>query len=85
MSMVQQMISAIVNAQRQIDDQIMKLRSYLSEIEKTSARVHNALEGSTLDYESRMQAQLARTRQQVEESIGRLQDAKEKLQRVRMI
>ena len=41
MSMVQQLISAITNAERQIDDQISKLHSYTSEIDQVTQRVHN--------------------------------------------
>ena len=46
MSMVQQLISAVTNAERQIDDQISKLHSYTSEIDQVTQRVQAAFDGS---------------------------------------
>ena len=85
MSMIQQLIAAVTNAEHQIDDQTMKLQSYVAEIDKTTTRVNNALGGSSQAYETRMILQLSQTKKEVEETINRLQAAKEKLQRVRMI
>ena len=85
MSMVQELISAVVAAERQIDDQIGKLTSYKSQIDSVAQRIEASLSGSQEDYANRMIAQLAATKSQVEATLGSLQAAKEKLLRVRMI
>lgn len=85
MSMIQQLIASVANAERQIDEQTMKLQSYVAEIDKTTTRVNNALAGSSQAYATRMILQLSQTKKEVEETINRLQAAKEKLQRVRII
>lgn len=85
MSMVMELISAVTNAERQIDDQISKLQSYQSEIDSVSQRVNSAFSGSKNQYGEKMIDQLAQTKQQVSDTINRLQNAKEKLIQVRMI
>ena len=85
MSMVQQLISAVSNAERQIDDQISKLRSYGVEIDQVTQRVEADFNGSQRDYGQKMLQQLANTKKQVEQTTERLQTAKEKLIQVRMI
>lgn len=85
MSMVQQLISAVTNAERQIDDQISKLRSYGAEIDQVTQRVETDFRGSQRDYGQKMLQQLSNTKKQVEQTIECLQTAKEKLIQVRMI
>ncbi len=85
MSMVQQVIAAITDAERQIDDQIAKLRSYAREIDKVTNKANAAFEGSTQNYGQQMIQQLATTKKQVNQSIEKLQAVKEKLLRVRMV
>ena len=85
MSMVMELISAVSNAERQIDDQISKLQSYQGEIDNVSQRVNAAFSGSTNQYGQNMIDQLSQTKQQVADTISRLQNAKEKLIQVRMI
>ena len=85
MSMVTELIAAVSNAERQIDDQISKLQSYLSEIDNVQKRVDAAFSGSTVQYGQNMIEQLASTKQQVTDTVGRLQGAKDKLSQVRMI
>ena len=85
MSMVMELISAVTNAERQIDDQISKLQSYQSEIDSVSQRVNAAFSGSTDQYGQNMINQLSQTKRQVSDTIGRLQNAKSKLVQVRMI
>lgn len=85
MSMIQQLISAISNAERQIDDQMSKLRSYGAEIDQVTQRVEANLSGSQRDYGQRMLQQLSTTKKQVEQTIERLQTAKDKLIQVKMI
>lgn len=85
MSMVQELISAVTTAERQIDDQISKLNSYVSEIDSVTERVEANLSGSQMDYGSQMLQQLAETKKQVSQTIERLQIAKEKLIQVRLV
>lgn len=85
MSMVQEIIFAVVNAERQIDDQMSKLRSYVSEIDQVAQRVEAAFGGSQREYGQQMIQQLSLTKNQVNQTVERLQTAKEKLLQVRMI
>ena len=85
MSMVTQLISAVSDAERRIDDQIMKLQSYLSQIDRVAQRTDAAFSGSAVQYGKDMVEQLSLTKKQVNDTIGYLQQAKEKLIRVRMI
>ncbi|MBQ6412259.1 MAG: hypothetical protein IJI19_02105 [Ruminococcus sp.] len=85
MSMVQQLIVAVANAERQIDEQMMKLRAYEAEVDQVKVKVDNALHGSQQDYAHQMLQQLDQTKTQVETTINQLQAAKDKLVRVRMI
>lgn len=85
MSMVTDLIAAVTNAERQIDEQIMRLKSYQSEIETVSKRADAAFSGSTVQYGQKMIEQLSQTSQQINDTINRLQAAKEKLIQVRMI
>ena len=85
MSMVMELISAVTDAERRIDDQISKLNSFQSEIDSVSQRVDAAFSGSNVQYGQNMIDQLSQTKQQIADTIGRLQNAKEKLTQVRMI
>lgn len=85
MSMVTELIAAVSDAERRIDDQIMKLQSYQSRIDSVSQRVDAAFSGSTVQYGQEMIEQLSATKKQVNDTIGFLQGAKDKLIRVRMI
>jgi len=83
--MVQELIAAVTNAERQIDDQIMKLRDYSGEIEKVTQRVDAAFRGSEKEFGQQMVQQLSLTKTQVNDTLTRLQAAKDKLIQVRMI
>lgn len=85
MSTVQQLISAITNAERQIDDQISKLHSYASEIDQVTERVLATLDGSQQRYGRDMLNQLSTTKQTVEQTVEKLQAAKDKLIQVRLV
>ena len=85
MSMVTELIAAVSNAERQIDDQISKLQSYQNEIDTVQKRVDVAFSGSTVQYGQNMIEQLSQTKQKVTDTISRLQNAKDKLIQVRMI
>lgn len=85
MSMVQQLISAVTNAERQIDDQIGKLHSYMSEIDQVEQRVQAAFDGSQQEYGKNMLDQLSTTKHTVEQTVEKLQAAKDKLVQVRIV
>lgn len=85
MSMVQQLIAAVTNAERQIDEQMMKLRIYEADVDQVKIKVDNALHGSEQEYAQQMMQQLDLTKTQVQTTINQLQAAKDKLERVRMI
>ncbi|MBR3581566.1 MAG: hypothetical protein IKN95_11355 [Lachnospiraceae bacterium] len=85
MSMIVGLISAITNAERQIDDQIAKLNSYMSKVDKTINEVQASF-GGTGDAQSQaMMAQLSITKKQIEDTLNNLLKAKEKLIRVRTV
>ncbi len=85
MSMVTELIAAVSGAERQIDDQIAKLQSYQNEIDAVQQQADAAFSGSTVQHGQRMIEQLSKTKQQVADTINRLQSAKQKLTQVRMI
>ena len=85
MSMVTELIAAVSNAERRIDDQILKLQSYQSQIDCVSQRVDAAFNGSTIQYGQDMMEQLSMTKKQIIDTISFLEVAKDKLIRVRMI
>ena len=85
MSMVQQVISAVVSAQRQIDENLAQLRAYSRQINDVSAHVKETLSGSQREFGRRMLSQLEMTQKQVKETISELEHAKQKLTQVRKI
>ncbi|MCI9121102.1 MAG: hypothetical protein HFG00_06200 [Oscillibacter sp.] len=85
MSMVQQLILAVANAERQIDGQIGQLTAYVTELDHVTGRVSSALAGSTQEHERQMLQQLAATRAEVRQSIEQLQATKGMLAHVRLI
>lgn len=85
MSMIIELIAAISNAERQIDDQIGKLNSYKSQISQVKTQVENAFGGSQSQDANAMLQQLSSTETQINETISNLQNAKDKLLRVRAI
>ena len=85
MSMITELISAISNAERQIDEQIGKLNSYKSQINQVKNQVESAFGGSQSQDANVMLQQLSTTEKQINETISYLQNAKDKLLRVRTI
>lgn len=85
MSMVTELTAAISQSIREIDDQMMKLRSYQSELDTVAQRVNTAFAGSTVQFEQQMLDQLGKAKEQINDTISRLENAKEKLLRVQMI
>ena len=85
MSMITELIAAISNEERQIDDQIGKLNSYKSQISQVKTQVENAFGGSQSQDANAMLQQLSSTETQINETISNLQNAKDKLLRVSAI
>ena len=70
MSMVTELISAVSDAERRIDDQVMKLQGFMTQIDSVSQRVDDAFNGSTVQYGKNMIEQLSSTKKQVNDTIG---------------
>lgn len=85
MSMIMELIAAITNAERQIDDQIGKLNSYKSEMQQVTSQIENAFGGSQNQDAQTMLQQITMTAKQIDETIANLQNAKEKLLQVRTV
>ena len=85
MSMITELISAISNAERQIDEQIGKLNSYKSQIDQVKNQVEAAFGGGPSQDANVMLQQLSATENQINETISNLQSAKDKLLRVRTL
>ena len=80
-----ELINAVTNAERQLDEQISKLRSYIGEIDTVTQRAQSSLSGSQRDYGEKMLQQLSATKNQVNDTIEKLQAAKDKLIQVKMV
>lgn len=85
MSLVQQLISAVMGAQRQIDDNLAQLRAFSKQIDNVTAHVNETLSGSQREFGQNMLQQLSLTKTQVTETINKLEAAKRKLTQVRTI
>ena len=85
MSMIRQLIGAIANAERQIDDQSRRLTSFNSQLDQLIRQVQSTYEGSQQNVSSEMLGQLQTTKKQVEDAIQSLAAAKQKLQQVKMV
>ena len=85
MSMVQELIAAIMSVEREIDQQIAALTKYRGELDGVSQSVNTALAGSTTQYADDMIRQLEQTKTQVSRTIAGMQNAKQKLNVVRRI
>ena len=85
MSMITELISAISNAERQIDEQIGKLNSYKSQIDQVKNQVESAFGGGQSQDATVMLQQLSTTENQINETISNLQNAKDKLLRIRTL
>lgn len=85
MSMVQELVAAVTDAERKIDRQINELRIYNAQIGKVLERVEAALNGSRQDYGINMVRQLISTQKEIARTIGQLEMSKQKLDHVRNI
>lgn len=85
MSYVMELNSAIIDAEHRIDNELMQLNSYKSELDNVKQRVDAAFGGSGVQYAQEMMDRISQTKQQVEDTIIRLEDAKDKLQRVSIV
>jgi hypothetical protein len=80
-----QLISAVTAAQRQIDDQIMKLSSFGVQIDEAKSQSATVLAGSSKGYDTKMSASFDQAKQQIDNTIMQLEQAKISLQQVQMI
>lgn len=85
MSTVQQIVSLIIEAERQIDDQINRLTTFSGELDQVSQKVDAVLSGSNEKYLQQMIQQVSATKKQVDDTILRLRQAKDKLETVKLI
>jgi len=85
MSLARDLIAAIIDAERALDDQIMKLHSFQNRNDELMQEISNATEGSSHSSAQNMRNQLSVTQKQLETTISQLQSAKTALIRVRTI
>ena len=85
MSLVMQIIQAVTATERAIDDQMAKLTSYNAKVDEVMRRVQAELGDSTTNYAQEMISQLQQTKEQVDDTLQKLQAAKDKLIQVRAI
>jgi len=85
MSMVQELIAAVMAAERNIDDQIAKLNAYAKQNEDIMREITQALDGATHQSASNMQQRLSQTQSEITQTVQMLQASKTKLMRVRQI
>jgi len=83
--MVTELIAAVTAAERQIDDQIMKLTSFNDEIDNAVRQIDEAFGGSVKSYDQNIDAQLTATKEKLNGTVRQLESAKRKLQLVRMV
>ena len=85
MSMVRELIAAVVAAERNIDDQIAKLNAYAKQNDDIMNEITQAIDGSSHQSASNMQQRLSQTQSEIIQTIRMLESSKEKLVRVRQI
>lgn len=85
MSMIMQLIQAVGVAERQIEQQSSQLTAYKGQIDQVINQVQAAFGGSNDQYGNQMIQQLQITKNQIDETLNRLNLAKEKLTQVRTI
>jgi hypothetical protein len=85
MPMVRELIAAVMAAEKNIDDQITKLRSYSKQNDDIMHQIALELGGSTHSSAFNMKQQLSQTQTQIKATVTLLETAKTKLQRVRQI
>lgn len=85
LSMITDLIAAVTQADRQLDDQISKLKSLEGEINAVQQKVDVVLSGGSDRYGRNMLDQLEATKKQITETISNLQGARDRLSRVRMV
>lgn len=85
MSMARELIAAVMEAERKIDEQIAKLTAYAKQNDDLMREITQAIEGSSHESASNMQQRLSQTQTEITQTIQMLQASKEKLARVRQI
>ena len=85
MPMVRELIAAVMAAEKNIDDQIMKLHAYSKQNDDIMHQIALELAGSTHSSEVNMRQQISQTQTQIKTTIALLETAKTKLKRVRQV
>lgn len=85
MSMARELIAAVMEAERKIDEQIAKLTAYAKQNDDLMREITQAIEGSSHESASNMQQRLSQTQTEITQTIQMLQASKEKLARLRQI
>lgn len=85
MSMVQDLMAAVIDTECKIDQQIHDLCIYKMQIDKVLERIEAALNGSRQEYGNKMVQQLISTKKEIDRTIGQLEMSKQKLNHVRNI
>ncbi len=83
--MIQELIAAVVEAERQLDEKISMLSSYADEVDDFSNKADDLLSGSQSGIDQKVISIAASTKRQVEETLEKLQTAKSKLEQLEMI
>lgn len=84
MSQVQQLIAAINVLVRQMEEQSAQIRSFNSKLEQMEQHMNQVL-GSNHSAGQKMIRQIEQTREQNNQTLNRLQMAKDKLQQIRLV
>lgn len=85
MSMIMELIQAVGIAERQIDQQVSQMNAYKGQIDQVINHVQLAFGGGNDQYGTQMLLQLESTKKQIDDTLNRLNLAKEKLIRVRTV
>ena len=85
MSMVRELIAAVMAAEKNIDDQIAKLNAFAKQNDDIMREITQALDGSSHQSASNMQQRLSQTQSEIAQTIRMLETSKGKLMRVRQL
>jgi hypothetical protein len=85
MSMVRELVAAVIAAERNLDEQMTRLHSYSKKNEDIMRAIQTELEGSGHPSATQMTAQLEATQKEIKNTLAMLEESKQKLQRVRML
>ena len=82
MPMARELISAVMAAERNIDEQIAKITAYAKQNDDIMREITQALDGSSHQSASNMQQRLSQTQSEISQTVRMLEASKSKLMRV---